>query len=147
MTPHLFADEIWLPQTREKVFPFFADATNLQLITPPWLKFEVLTPRPILMLVGTRIDYRLKIRGVPIRWQSEITVWEPPFQFVDKQLRGPYRQWIHRHTFVEKDGGTLCRDEVKYAVLGGALINWLLVRRDVAQIFKYRQETLRKHFT
>lgn len=146
MTIHLFTAELWLPRKPEEVFPFFANAHNLQLITPPWLRFEVLTPSPIEMRVGTRIDYRLRVRGVQVRWQSEITVWEPPFRFVDEQRRGPYRQWIHQHAFEAKDGGTLCRDEVKYAVLGGALVNWLLVRRDVNQIFRFRQAMLTKHF-
>ncbi|MBC8094989.1 MAG: SRPBCC family protein [Akkermansiaceae bacterium] len=146
MTIHLFTAELWLPRPPEEVFPFFANAHNLQLITPPWLRFEVLTPAPIQMGVGTRIDYRLKIRGFPARWQSEITVWEPPFRFVDEQRRGPYRQWIHQHTFEAKNDGTLCRDEVKYAVLGGTLVNWLLVRREVEQIFEFRQANLPQHF-
>jgi len=124
------------------VFPFFADAFNLERITPPLLRFRVVTPRPIAMREGTRIDYRLRIHGVPVRWQSEITVWEPPFRFVDEQRRGPYQLWSHEHTFVERDGGTLCRDVVTYAAPGGPLVHRLLVGPDVRKIFAYRREAL-----
>jgi ligand-binding SRPBCC domain-containing protein len=138
--------ELWLPRRREAVFPFFADAFNLQTITPPWLHFEVLTPGPIEMRVGLRIDYRLRLRGLPLRWQSEITAWEPPARFVDEQRRGPYRAWIHEHTFEERDDGTFARDVVRYDVLGGRLINTLFVRRDVEMIFRYRQKKLQEVF-
>ena len=144
MTVHTYQAELWLPRPRPEVFAFFADARNLEAITPPWLKFEVLTPAPIAMRAGTLIDYRLRLHGFPIRWRTEITLWEPPVRFADTQLRGPYRLWEHTHTFVEKDGGTLCRDEVRYAVPGGALIERLFVRRDVEKIFAFRQETMRR---
>ena len=146
MTLHTLSAELWLPRPRGEVFPFFSDAKNLQTITPSWLNFEILTPQPVAMRVGTRIDYRLRFRGLPIRWQSEITAWEPPHRFVDEQRRGPYRRWKHTHVFEEHDGGTKCLDQVEYAVWGGALINWLMVRRDVEQIFAYRQATLKKLF-
>jgi ligand-binding SRPBCC domain-containing protein len=81
-----------------------------------------------------------------LRWRSQITVWDPPFRFVDEQRRGPYRRWTHTHSFEETNGGTLCRDEVHYAVPGGRFINWLLVRRDVERIFAYRQDTVRRQF-
>ena len=136
--------ELWLPRRRDAVFLFFADAFNLETLTPPWLKFEVLTPRPIEMRAGLRIDYRLRLRGLPLRWQSEITAWEPPRRFVDEQRRGPYRAWIHEHLFEERDGGTLARDGVRYKVIGGRLVNALLVRRDVERIFSFRQEKLRE---
>jgi len=147
MRTHTLTTELWLPRDRDTVFPFFADAHNLEKITPSWLKFEVLTPRPIDMRAGTKIDYRLRVHGIPLHWQSEITLWDPPARFVDKQCRGPYRQWIHTHTFEEEDGGTLCRDQVEYAVLGGPLINSLFVRRDVEAIFRCRQGFLKKVFT
>ena len=138
--------ELWLPCQREQVFPFFADAANLETITPPWLKFEVLTPLPIEMRAGLRIDYRLRLCGFPLRWQSEITAWEPPCRFVDEQRRGPYRAWIHEHTFEERDGGTLAKDIVRYDLLGGWLANQLFVRRDVERIFRFRQATLQEVF-
>jgi ligand-binding SRPBCC domain-containing protein len=144
MTQHTFHAELWLPRPRPEVFAFFAEARNLEAITPPWLKFEVLTPVPIEMRAGTLIDYRLRLHGFPIRWRTEITLWEPPVRFADTQLRGPYRLWVHTHTFAEKDGGTLCLDDVRYAVPGGALIERLFVRRDVERIFAHRQEVMRR---
>lgn len=143
---HTFTSELWLPQPRERVFPFFADAHNLQAITPPWLHFEVLTPPPVAMRPGARIDYRLRLHGVPLRWQSEITAWEPPFRFCDEQRHGPYRTWIHTHEFEERDGGTLCRDHVHYAAPGGRLVESLFVRRQVDAIFTYRRHALQRRF-
>lgn len=144
MTLHTFRAELWLPRPRPEVFTFFADARNLEAITPPWVNFQVLTPGPITMEVGTLIDYRLRIHGFPFRWRTEITAWDPPFRFADTQLRGPYRRWVHTHIFEDSNGGTLCRDEVSYAVLGGALIERLFVRRDVERIFAFRQEAMHR---
>jgi ligand-binding SRPBCC domain-containing protein len=138
--------EMRLPYPRHQVFEFFADAGNLEAITPPWLHFQVLTPQPIAMAPGTLIDYRLRLHGVPLTWRTEIAVWEPPFQFVDQQLRGPYRLWHHRHTFEETDAGTLCRDVVDYAFFGGTLIHNWLVRPDLERIFAYRHQQLLRHF-
>ena len=109
-----FQTELWLPRPRTEVFHFFAEARNLENITPPWLKFEVLTPAPIEMRPGTLIDYRIRVHGLPISWRTEITEWQPPHHFVDVQLRGPYTLWHHTHTFEERDGGTLCLDHVRY---------------------------------
>ena len=106
MKTFTLTNELWLPHQPQDVFPFFADAFNLERLTPPSLGFRVLTPPPIEMKVGTLIDYRVRLRGVPMRWQSEITAWEPPHRFVDEQRRGPYRLWIHEHTFTSQDGGT-----------------------------------------
>ena len=119
---------------------------NLEKITPPWLKFNVITPGPLQIEKGTIIDYKLRVRSVPIRWRSQISVWEPPFRFVDEQLRGPYRVWIHEHKFTEVDGGTLCEDHVQYAPIGGAIINRLLVAKDVRTIFEYRSAVLQQLF-
>jgi len=139
--------ELWLPRPRVEVFPFFSEARNLEELTPPWLKFEVLTPAPIVMRAGLLIDYRIRIHGIPIRWRTEIVEWTPPRQFVDVQLSGPYTLWHHTHTFTEREGGTLCRDDVRYRPRGGALMNWLFVRRDVERIFEYRQKRLREIFS
>jgi ligand-binding SRPBCC domain-containing protein len=131
------------------VFAFFSDAHNLNAITPPWLHFEILTPQPIAMRVGTRLRYRLRLRGVPLHWLTEITAWEPPQRFVDRQLEGPYRLWVHEHIFTERDGGALMRDRVDYAVPGGflgPLLHRLFVGPDVARIFAYREERLVARF-
>jgi ligand-binding SRPBCC domain-containing protein len=138
--------ELWLPRHRAEIFAFFADAHNLQSLTPPWLRFDVVTPAPIAMYPGALIDYRIRVHGLPIRWRTEITAWNPPHQFVDIQLRGPYTLWHHTHTFAERDGGTLCVDDVRYRPRGGALVNWLFVRRDVERIFHYRQQRLLERF-
>ena len=141
-----FQSTLWVPRPREEVFAFFSDALNLERITPPWLQFHVITPTPIRMEVGTQIDYRIKIRGIPARWRSRITVWEPPGRFVDEQVRGPYRLWVHEHRFTEDSTGTVCEDHVQYAPPGGALINRLFVERDIRNIFSYRTERLRQIF-
>ena len=138
--------ELWLPRPRTELFLFFAEARNLETLTPAWLKFEVLTPAPIEMRSGTLIDYRIRVHGFPIRWRTEIAEWDPPRQFVDVQLSGPYTLWHHTHTFEESAGGTLCRDRVRYRPRGGALIHWLFVRRDVERIFQFRQQRLREFF-
>jgi ligand-binding SRPBCC domain-containing protein len=138
--------KLWLPRPLAEVFPFFAEARNLETLTPPWLKFEVLTPSPIVLRPGTLIDYRITVHGFPIRWRTEIAEWDPPRQFVDVQLRGPYTLWRHTHTFEERDGGTVCLDQVRYRPRGGALVHWLFVRRDVERIFQYRQQRLKEMF-
>jgi ligand-binding SRPBCC domain-containing protein len=141
-----FQSETCVPRRRSEVFPFFAEARNLQTLTPPWLKFEVLTPAPIVLRSGTLIDYQITVHGLPIRWRTEIAEWDPPHRFVDVQLSGPYTLWHHTHTFEEQDGGTLCRDRVRYRPRGGALVHWLFVRRDVERIFQYRQQRLNELF-
>ena len=149
MEVNLFRSETWLPRPRSEVFPFFADARNLETITPSWLKFRVLTTDPLEMKVGLKIDYRLRARGLPLRWQSEITEWEPPNWFVDEQRRGPYRLWRHEHRFEDMGGGTLCIDMVRWAARGGPfrkLIERLWVRRDIDRIFEYRRKALAERF-
>ena len=139
-------NELWLPQSPEEVFPFFADAGNLERLTPPSLRFRILTPPPIEMAVGTTIEYRIRLRGIPMRWQSEITAWEPPYRFVDEQRRGPYRLWVHEHIFVPQRGGTLAKDIVRYAVLGGAVVQRLFVASELERIFEYRNAALKDYF-
>lgn len=142
MTPRILESEVWLPLPRDQVFAFFGDAQNLNALTPPWLHFHILTPMPIEMKPGALIDYQLRIRGLPVKWRTEITVWEPPFRFVDRQLKGPYRVWNHTHTFTEKDGGTLVHDRVEYLSPGWflePLIHRFLVAPDLEKVFAYRK--------
>lgn len=141
-----FTSELWLERLRNEVFPFFSNPLNLEQITPPWLRFQIVSTLPIEMHEGVEIEYRLRIRGIPIGWRSRITTWDPPQRFVDEQVRGPYRIWIHEHRFIEESGGTLCEDDVRYVPLGGALINALFVDKDIQKIFAYRSEQLRKIF-
>lgn len=139
----------WLAKPPNELFPFYADAFNLEQITPKLLNFKVVTPPPIEMAVGTLINYRLRVRGVPIRWTTKITEWDPPYRFCDTQLKGPYKRWVHTHRFTEEDGGTRCEDVVDYAPPGGPLaplINKLVVQRDVEQIFAYRCGVLAEMF-
>jgi ligand-binding SRPBCC domain-containing protein len=143
---HKLKTEIWLPQKRTKVFSFFADPRNLEDLTPEWLHFEILTPMPLQMKSGVVIDYRLRLYGIPLHWQSEISAWEPPHRFVDRQIRGPYRVWIHEHRFAEVDGGTLVGDAVEYAAPGGILVQKLFLARDLRRIFTHRHARLRQRF-
>jgi ligand-binding SRPBCC domain-containing protein len=127
----------------EEVFRFFADAQNLATLTPRWLRFDIVTPEPIEMLAGTIIDYTIRLHGFPMKWRSEITAWEPPFRFVDEQREGPYRSWIHEHRFEAiNDTTTRIRDEVRYSVPGGEMINKLFVEPDLERIFSYRGQKL-----
>src|SRR5512135_1279037 len=131
---YLIEREQWLARPIEEVFAFYGDATNLEAITPAWLRFFVITPAPIAMRAGTLIEYRLRWRRMPLRWTTIIEAWEPPHRFVDTQLQGPYRLWHHTHTFEAQMGGTLIRDEVRYRLpLGwlGVVLHRLGIRRDL----------------
>ena len=126
----------------EEVFEFFSDPANLESITPPWLHFRIVDCSTPDIRAGTTLDYRLRVRGLPLRWRSLIRMWKPPFEFIDEQVKGPYRSWVHHHSFRETDRGVVVRDRVDYSVHGGALVNALFVRRDLERIFDHRQESL-----
>ncbi len=144
MKESLMEREALVERPLVEVFAFFSDPTNLEALTPPWLKFRVLNPPQLPLQEGVTIDYALRLRGLPLRWRSLISRWDPPHAFVDEQLRGPYRLWVHTHTFEARGDSTLVRDSVRYAVLGGALVDRLLVRRDLERIFDYRSKSLRE---
>jgi len=134
-----------LDRPRDEVFPFFADARNLEVITPPLLRFELLTPDPIEMRAGTLIDYRLRVHGLPLRWRTRIAVWDPPQRFVDEQLRGPYHLWWHEHVFEELPGGrTRMTDRIVYRPLGGRVAQRLVVERDLCAVFDHRLREIRR---
>lgn len=147
MTTWELRTRLRLPRPRPEVFAFFADAGNLEALTPPFLRFHIETPRPVELRPGALIEYRLRVHGLPIRWKTRITAWEPPSRFVDEQLRGPYRLWVHEHTFEDAPGGgTFVNDRVRYRPPFGRLANWLVVERDVRSIFRYRSEALLRLF-
>jgi ligand-binding SRPBCC domain-containing protein len=130
----------------EQAFDFYVDARNLEPMTPPWLHFEVITPADVAMRPGTLLDYKMKLHGVPVRWQTRIETWEAPVRFVDTQVKGPYSLWEHTHRF-ERDGkaATVIHDHVRYAIpLGplGAIAHRLFVRRDLERIFDYRRDAV-----
>lgn len=145
MAEHILTRKLILDLPRGQVFEFFADAGNLELITPPELKFHIITPQPIEMRRGALIDYRLKMRGLPITWKTEISDWNPPVSFIDRALKSPYKQWIHRHAFTENaDGSTEIEDIVSYRLPVepfGDLAHWF-VRRELDYIFDYRQKVV-----
>ena len=137
--------ETIVPASRHDTFAFFADASNLERLTPPWLNFAILTPTPLAMWAGVDIDYRISLYGLPMPWRSRIDVWEPSVRFVDRQVIGPYRWWRHEHRFDTVAGGTLVVDHVEYVPRA----RWLsapIVRRDLERIFTYRQNALRQIF-
>ena len=146
MTTYCLKKSIWLPQSRAKVFEFFANPGNLDRLTPAWLNFAILPSATNPMKQGVLLNYRLRIHGIPIRWQSEIAVWEPPHHFVDRQTKGPYSLWVHEHSFEERDNGTMVGDNVEYAVPGGTLMQRLLVAPDLERIFNYRHKILQELF-
>ena len=146
MTVYTLERELFVPLPIERVFDFFSRAENLERITPAWLNFRIVTPLPIEMKPGARIQYALRLRGIPLRWLTEIEVWNPPHEFVDVQLKGPYRLWHHTHRFREVEGSTLMTDTVRYALpFGplGRLANKLQVAADVTRIFDYRAREVR----
>jgi ligand-binding SRPBCC domain-containing protein len=138
-----------IPRTREEVFAFFADASNLEAITPPFLRFRILSPMPVEMRAGARIDYALSLLGIPLRWRTRITRWEPGSRFVDEQESGPYAVWRHLHEFEEQGGSTVMRDVVDYAVPFGPLgqaARVLFVERALDRIFDFRRDAIARLF-
>ena len=142
--------EVTIPAPVENVFSFFSAAENLNLITPPWLYFKILTPLPIKMEKNTLIDYSIKLLGLRMTWKTEIMIWQPPHKFIDRQIEGPYRVWEHTHQFEKKAEGTQMTDIVRYAVPGfvlSPLIHYLFVRPRLDKIFAYRKQRMLELFT
>jgi ligand-binding SRPBCC domain-containing protein len=147
MKTYLLEREQWIGQPLPRVFGFFARPENLGRITPPWMDFRMLTPLPIDMCAGARIDYTIRLAAVPMRWRTLIATWEPERRFVDVQERGPYTLWEHTHAFTAHEGGVLIADHVRYALpLGrlGRIAHTLAVRATLAAIFDYRFRRVRE---
>lgn len=143
MTTYTLQREMWVPQSLPKVFDFFSRAENLERITPPWMRFRILTSLPIEMKQGATIAYALRVRGIPLRWLTKIERWNPPHEFIDVQAKGPYHFWRHTHRFSAVEGGTSIVDIVDYALpLGplGRLVHRIQVARDLGRIFDYRAQ-------
>ena len=142
---HVLRTRTVVERPLEEVFAFFGAAANLEAITPPELRFRILTPAPIAMSCGTRIDYRLSLFGLPFTWRTEITLWRPPHEFVDTQTHGPYAQWIHHHVFRAMGAATIVEDRVRYRLpvplLG--LAAYPVVRLQLQRIFAYRARRIR----
>lgn len=142
--------KVSIPAPVEDVFSFFSNTENLNLITPPWLYFKILTPLPIKMEKNVLIDYSIKLLGLRLIWKTEITVWQPPHRFVDQQIKGPYQVWEHTHLFEEKEGRTQMEDVIRYAVPGfvlSPLIHFLFVRPRLEKIFAFREQRVLELFT
>jgi ligand-binding SRPBCC domain-containing protein len=149
MPPFVFRAEQFVPRPLDEVFEFFSKAENLQELTPAWLHFRILSVDPSPVRKGTLIKYSLRWKFFPIRWTTEIIEWEPPYRFVDVQLKGPYKLWHHEHRFVAEGNGTRIIDEVQYLLpfgVFGSIAHSLKVKKDVETIFNYRTEVVRRLF-
>ncbi len=150
MPEHILERTQIIERPSEEVFKFFADAMNLEEITPPELNFKIITAQPIDIKKGTLIDYQINLHGIPLKWKTEITEWNPPHSFVDTALKSPYKQWIHRHTFEENERGeTVMKDIVRYRLPLeplGDLAHWY-VKKELKYIFDYRYKVIEKMFS
>lgn len=140
-----FLSQCWIPRPIDEVFDFFASAHNLEAITPPWLNFKILSQSTVKIAQGTLVNYQLRLHGLPIKWRTEISQWNPPSNFMDTQLQGPYQFWQHRHRFLPLNGGTLIEDHVLYRLplsVFGRLVAGSFVKNDVSKIFAYRSQKI-----
>ena len=135
-----------LSKKSDEVFEFFSDANNLQILTPSFLKFKILSNLPDKIKLNDKIDYRISLRHIPIKWRSKITVWEPNKRFVDEQILGPYRQWVHEHLFIDNEHGCLAIDKVKYKIWFGFIVDKLFVKKELERIFSFRANKLSELF-
>jgi ligand-binding SRPBCC domain-containing protein len=143
ITHHLHSEQ-WIERPRDEVFAFFSDASNLERITPDELRFEILSEQPIEMKVGALIDYHLHLAGIPFKWKTEITAWNPPFSFEDTQLKGPYAKWIHTHRFEDHGHRTLIVDDVDYALPLSPLgdLAYPVIKWQLGRIFGHRKKVI-----
>lgn len=136
----------WLPAPLEEVFTFFSRPENLERLTPDQLRFQILTPAPILMREGLKIEYKLRVHHIPLHWTSLISKWDPPHLFTDEQIKGPYKTWVHTHRFEQEGNGTRVEDRIRFRVPGGRLMQKLIVQKDLSAIFRHRHRLLEDIF-
>jgi ligand-binding SRPBCC domain-containing protein len=149
MKPHVYNQVTYINRPLSEVFEFFSKAENLNKLTPPILEFKIITPLPIKMEKGTFIDYKIKLNGISFKWKTQITAWENNRRFIDTQIKGPYKIWIHEHLFEEENGQVKMTDTVQYLSPGWFLepiINKLYISKKVEEIFAYRTIELDKLF-
>ena len=149
MKYYVLKKEQFIPRPLKEVFAFYERPENLARITPPWLGFRIVTPSPIVMRQGALFEYTIRVMGTRLRWISVISAYEPPFKFIDEQIKGPYAYWHHTHTFAEAKDGTMVGDEVRYALpFGplGSLAQRIAVRRQLEKVFTYRAEVCKSIF-
>ncbi len=149
MADHILEFRVWLPRPREEVFPFFAEPRNLARLDPPWLRLTLLSAPPDPLEAGAVFDFRIRWLGIPFRWRALIREYDPPYRFVDVQVRGPYARWEHRHLFRAEKGGTWVEDRITYRLpLGplGRLLHTLWVGRQLAAVFAHRRRRLEELF-
>lgn len=149
MKEHIFQTQLLIESDIHSVFDFFQKAENLELITPPWLQFRIVSPPPYDSFAGKLFEYKLKIHGFPVMWKSIISIWEPPYRFVDEQLKGPYKKWVHEHRFESTPYGVLMTDTVNYKLPFGVLgdiVRYIKVQKDIQEIFAYRNQIILDYF-
>lgn len=142
--------EQFLPISLDEAWAFFATPVNLDRITPPELKFKIVSDVPGKMYPGQMIEYRIQaIPGIWQSWLTEITHVRDREYFVDEQRIGPYKMWHHQHSFEAVPDGTLVRDHVHYTMIMGpigTLVHELYVKKQVRYIFNERQKILNSLF-
>jgi|YelNatPaOPRAMG01_1025707.scaffolds.fasta_scaffold00094_58 ligand-binding SRPBCC domain-containing protein len=144
-----FKQEQYINKSLSKLFPFFERPENLSKLTPSWLSFKIKTPLPIQMKEGATIEYSIKLFGIPMNWKTEIIKYSPPFLFIDEQKKGPYKKWVHTHSFEEINGKVLMKDKIDYDLYGGILkhlIHKFFVKPLINKIFEFRKITIEKEF-
>ena len=146
---YIYKQEQYINKPLSQVFPFFERPENLSMLTPNWLNFKIKTPSPIQMKTDAKIEYSIKLFGIPMKWETEIIKYSPPFLFIDEQKKGPYKKWVHTHSFEEINGKVLMKDKIDYDLYGGILkhlIHKFFVKPSITKIFEFRKITIEKEF-
>ena len=143
--------EITVKAPLEQVWAFFSNPKNLQRITPDYMGFQIVKcPEVETIFNGMIIEYIVRpILNLPLKWVTEIKEVQPLVSFTDIQLKGPYALWHHFHSFEKINGHTKMADMVKYAMplsILGNITHQLFVKKQLEEIFKYREVAVRTLF-